>query len=114
MEDILIYDLKKARRAATFNPPPSAAKTKKPSTVHFEKKPSEKRKRRARSTTVDQDEKGGERSTRFSSRKNTVLNRLHVEDQLREHEKRRVRNCMTTCPVFFPISDRFIIIGITT
>ncbi|KAL7318425.1 hypothetical protein PS15m_001672 [Mucor circinelloides] len=80
---------KRARRAATFNPPPSAAKTKKPSTVHSEKKPSEKRKRRARSTTVDQDEKGGERSTRFSSRKNTVLNRLHVEDQLREHEKRR-------------------------
>ncbi|GAN00838.1 vacuolar protein sorting-associated protein 72 homolog [Mucor ambiguus] len=81
---------KRARRAATFNPPPSAAaKPKKVIAVHPEKKPSEKRKRRSRSATMDQDEKGGERSTRFSSRKNTVLNRLHVEDQLREHEKRR-------------------------
>ncbi|KAL9552433.1 hypothetical protein MBANPS3_003785 [Mucor bainieri] len=81
---------KRARKAATFNPPPSAAaKPKKPTAVHPEKKSSEKRKRRSRSTTMDQDEKGGERSTRFSSRKNTVLNRLHVEDQLREHEKRR-------------------------
>ncbi|KAK4516657.1 methionyl-tRNA synthetase [Mucor velutinosus] len=81
---------KKARRAATFNPPPSAAaKPKKPAATHPEKKSSENKKRRARSTTVDQDERGGERSTRFSSRKNTVLNRLLVEDQLREHEKRR-------------------------
>ncbi|KAF1797560.1 YL1 nuclear family DNA-binding protein [Mucor lusitanicus] len=82
---------KRARRAATFNPPPSAAaaKPRKPTTIDPEKKPSEKRKRRSRSTTMDQDEKGGERSTRFSSRKNTVLNRQHVEDQLRRHEKRR-------------------------
>ncbi|KAI8636254.1 YL1 nuclear protein-domain-containing protein [Parasitella parasitica] len=76
---------KRARRAATFNPP--SATTKKLASSNIKKKSTEN-KQRARTAILNRVEKG-ERSTRFSSRKNTVLNRLQVEDQLREDEKRR-------------------------
>ncbi|KAG2209041.1 hypothetical protein INT46_008442 [Mucor plumbeus] len=79
---------KRARRTATFNPPPSTATKSKSTATKTGKTPFEKRKRKLRITELYHEE-NGERSTRFSSRKNTVLNRLHVEDQLREHEKRR-------------------------
>ncbi|CEP10011.1 hypothetical protein [Parasitella parasitica] len=78
---------KRARRATTFNPPPSAT-IKISTSSKTVKKPTEKKKRSSK-TAARSIVETRERSTRFSSRKNTVLNRLHVEDQLREHEKRR-------------------------
>ncbi|KAI8362816.1 YL1 nuclear protein-domain-containing protein [Blakeslea trispora] len=76
MDKQIALDEKKARKAATFHP--SSTVPKQPT-----KKPVEKRKRPIVEEPTE------ERTIRYSSRKNTILNRILVEDQLRESEKRR-------------------------
>ncbi|RCH80499.1 Vacuolar protein sorting-associated protein 72 [Rhizopus stolonifer] len=83
MDKQIALDEKRARRAATFQPP----------TVSKPKKPVERQKRSRPEDTIE------ERAVRYSSRKNTVLNRILVQDQLREHEKRRASQPKRDRPV---------------
>ncbi|KAI8375601.1 YL1 nuclear protein-domain-containing protein [Choanephora cucurbitarum] len=76
MDKQIALDEKKARKATTFNPSSTVPKP-------TNKKPAEKRKRAVVEELTE------ERTIRYSSRKNTILNRILVEGQLREHEKRR-------------------------
>ncbi|KAG2235186.1 hypothetical protein INT48_003530 [Thamnidium elegans] len=76
---------KRSRRTA-FNPPPAA-------TI---KKPAQRKKKTHLPKTDDLDE---DRITRHSSRKNTMLNRILVEDQIREQNKRKASQLKRDRPI---------------
>ncbi|KAI9478688.1 MAG: YL1 nuclear protein-domain-containing protein [Benjaminiella poitrasii] len=70
---------RKARRANTFIPPKSTS-------IAVKRPPVERKKRKAKVIDNVPEE---ERSTRYSSRKVTMLNRILVDDQIREYKKRK-------------------------
>ncbi|KAI7902834.1 YL1 nuclear protein-domain-containing protein [Cokeromyces recurvatus] len=76
MDKALAQAERKTRRTTIFKPPVSTGNTVKKST--------ETKKRKLKNTIPEE-----ERSTRYSSRKNTVLNRILVEDQIREYKRKK-------------------------